>query len=102
MVGHMSLLRDVYGPFGGLNPGAAGLEDCGSPSTHLKTNKMITRKYLVRHFPSVQQPLERGELDHLFWAPGIGNPTDISTMVRSDMAPPLRHLESGHSNPRSS
>ena len=50
MVDHMALIREFYTPFVGLSPGMVGLEDCESLFSHLRTKKMITEKYLVRHF----------------------------------------------------
>ena len=50
MAGHMLLLKDFRGPSAGLNPGVAGLEDCGSLGTHLKTKKVATEKILLLHF----------------------------------------------------
>ena len=47
-------LKDLFGPFEDINPGVAGLEDCESLLTHLKTKKMIAEKYLVRHSLSTQ------------------------------------------------
>ena len=44
LVDHVSLLRDCYEPFGGLNPGKVGLEGCDNISTHLKTKKMIAER----------------------------------------------------------
>ena len=61
---HMLLLTDFSGPFEGLNPGVAGLEDCGSLFTHLQAKKMIAEKSLVRHFSSIQQALEGGEFEN--------------------------------------
>ena len=64
MVDHMLLLRDSYEPFEGLNPGAAGLEDCESLFAQLKTQEMIAEKYLVRRFAITQQALEEGDLEN--------------------------------------
>ena len=85
MVGDTSLLQDRYGPFAGMNPGMAGLEACECWSTYLKTNKTIAEKSSARHFPSIQQALEVGELDNAPWAPGTENAADGLTKVRSDM-----------------
>ena len=60
MVGLMSLLRDFFAPLEGLEPGTAGLEDCGSLFTLLKTGKKITEKYLARHFLGNQLAAEWG------------------------------------------
>ena len=58
----MSLLREFYVPFEGLDPGMVGLEGCGSLLTHLETRKVVLSKYLVRHSLSTQQALEEGDL----------------------------------------
>ena len=97
----MWLLRDFFGPFCGGNPGPAEMEDCKSLVTRLGARKMAAEKYSVRHFVSVQQALEGGELDNAYRVPGTENPADGLTWVRCDMAPLLRLLESDHSNPGS-
>ena len=99
MVDHALLLKDCYGPFGGINPGAVGLEGCESLSSHLKTKKMITEKYSVRHFLSIQRALEEGDLEKAYWLPGTENPAGGLTRVRSDMVPLLRLLGSGGFRP---
>ena len=70
-------------------------------STHLKTNKMIAEKYSARHFLRTQQAFGQGYLGNEYSAPGPENPADCLTKVRSDAAPLLRPLESGHFNPGS-
>ena len=50
MLDHMTLLKEFYSPFSRISPGLVGMEDCESLFTHLKNRKMITEKYLVRHF----------------------------------------------------
>ena len=95
MVNHMLLLKEFYGPFEGMDPGVEGLEDCESLLTHLKTEKMIAEKCLVRRFLSIQQFLGEGDLENANWLPGTENPADSLTKVRSDMVPLLRLLESG-------
>ena len=40
-------------------------------------------------------------MDTAHWAPGAENPADGLTKVRSEMAPSLRLLESGHFRPGS-
>ena len=91
----MLLLRKFYGPSEGMNPGVAGLEFCDSLPTHLKTKKMIAEKYLVRHFLSIQQALEAGDLMNAYWLLGTENPADSLTKVQGEMAPLLRLLGSG-------
>ena len=62
-----------HGPFGGLNPGTVGSEDCEGLFPHLETKGMIAEKYLARHFLSIQQALEESEWDNAFRAPGADN-----------------------------
>ena len=99
MVDHMSLIREFYAPFVDISPGMVGLEDCESLFNHLRNKKMITEKYLVRHFLSIQQALEDGELENVYWLPGTENPADGMTKVRSEMAPMLQLLETGEFHP---
>ena len=89
----MLSLKEVRCLFEGMNPGATGLGDCGSLLTHLKAKKMINEEYVARHFPSIQQALEGGDLENEYWQPGAESPADGQTEVRSDMAPFLRLLE---------
>ena len=42
----MPWLADFFGPFEGVNPGAAGSRDCERLSTHLHTKKMIAETFL--------------------------------------------------------
>ena len=99
MIGHMTLLREFYGPFSRISPGLVGMEDCESPSTHLKNKNVITEKYLVRHFLSIQQSLDDGELENAYWIPGTENPADGLTKLRSEMGPILALLETGRFQP---
>ena len=57
------------------------------------------RKYLVRHFLSIQQSLDNNELDNIYWLPGTEKPADGMTKVRSEMPPMLRLLEFGEFYP---
>ena len=56
---------------------------------------MITKKYLVRHFLSIQQFLENKELGNIYWLPGTENPADGTTKMKSEMSPMLNLLEFG-------
>ena len=97
----MPLLKEIYGPFDGLDPGMVGLGGRESMFTRLKTEKMIAEKQLARHLLGIQQSLEEGELGNAHWVLGTENPADGRTKVRSDMVPSLRLLESDHFNPGS-
>ena len=87
MVDHVLLLQEFYGPSGDMNPGLVGLEDCESLSAQLKTKRMVTEKYLVCHFLRIQQALEEGDLENIYWLPGTENPAAGLTEVRCGMAP---------------
>ena len=60
---------------------------------------MVTEKYLVRHFLSTQQFIEEGELDYVFWLPGVENPADGLTEIKSEVGPILSLLETGRFQP---
>ena len=60
---------------------------------------MITEKYLVRHFLSIQQFLDEGELGNVYWIPGVENPADGLTKLRSEMGPIMTPLETGRFQP---
>ena len=63
--------------------------------THLRNRKMVAEKYLVRHILSIQQFIEEGDLDNVYWIPGTENPADGLTKIRSEMGPILALLETG-------
>ena len=46
---------------------------------------MITGKYHVRHFLRIQQFIEEGDLDNVYWIPGTENPADGLTKIRSEI-----------------
>ena len=98
-IGHMALLREFYVLFSGVSPGMAGMEDCESLFTRLKTKKLLTEKYLVRHFLSTQQFIEDGKLDNVYWLPGTENPADGLTKLKSEMGPIPSLLETGRFQP---
>ena len=81
IIDYMELLREFYAP------GMAGKEECGSLFTHLRNRKLLTEKYLVRHFLSIQQLIEDGDLDNVYWLPGVENPADGLTKLKSETGP---------------
>ena len=85
MVGHAELLKAVYSPFVNISPGSAGMEARESLSTHLKKKEMVTERFLFRHFPCSRQVIGEGELEHVFWFPGLESPADGMTRVKSDV-----------------
>ena len=91
----MLLLKDFYGPFEGMSPGAMGSENCEGFRTHLKKKKqeeMISEKFLVRNFLSIQRALEAGVMGNAYWLPGTENPAEGLTEVRIDVVPPCDFL----------
>ena len=48
MLDHTSTIREFYRHCTELYPGIAGMEDCESLFTHLKKNKLVAEKFLVR------------------------------------------------------
>ena len=62
---------------------------------------MITEKYLVRRFSSIQQASEAADLENANTLPGAENPADGPTQVRSAVVPLLRLLEPGCFSPGS-
>ena len=95
----MALLREFYAPSSRISPGLVGVEDCESLFTHLENRKMVAEKYLVRRFLSTQQFIEGGELNNAYWLPGVGNPADGLTKIKSEMGPILPLLENGRFQP---
>ena len=60
---------------------------------------MITGKYLARHFLSIQQFIGEGELENVYWIPGVENPADGLNSLRSEMGPIMTLLETGRFQP---
>ena len=99
MIDRVMLLEEFYEPFADLSPDLLGFVDCESLFSHLKKQKMIAEKFLARHFLAIQQAAESGDLANVYWVPGLENPADSLTKVKSDMVPLLRLMESGCYNP---
>ena len=76
-----------------------GIEDCESLFTDLKNGELLTEKYSARLFLSIQQFAEDGELDNVYWLPGVENPAGGLTKLKSEMGPILPHLETGRFQP---
>ena len=89
MVDHMLSLKDFFGPFEGMNPGAVGLEGCESLVTHHNTGKLIAEEYRVRHLLIVQPAAGGGYLQNAYWLPGKENPAGGLAKVRSDVVAPV-------------
>ena len=60
---------------------------------------MVTEKYLARHVLSIQQLIDEGELGNVYWIPGVENPADGLTKLRSEMGPIATLLELGSFQP---
>ena len=89
-IAHMALSREFYAPFSRISPGMVGMEDCGSLFAHLENQGMVTDKYLVRRFLPIQQFIEDGEMENANWLPGVENPADGLTKIKSEMGPICR------------
>ena len=100
MAHRASMLREFCAHISDLSPCVAGLGDCESPFAHLKSEKTIAGKFLVRHFLAKRQALATQELGDVYWIPGLGNPPDGFTKTKSGAAPLLRLLELGAYFPR--
>ena len=99
MIDHMALLREFYVSFSRISPSLVAMQDCDSLLTHPKNLKMITEKYLVCHFLSIQLLIEEGELDNAYWLSATENPADGLTKIKSEMGPISSPLESGRFQP---
>ena len=95
MIGHVSMLREFYEHFIDFTPGRVGLGDCESLPTHLKNERIIAEKVLVRRCLAIQHALEMQELGNVNWIPRLGNPADGLTKTKSNMVPLLRLLVPG-------
>ena len=82
-----------------MSPHLVGMEDCDSLFAHLENRKMVTGKYVARHFLSIQQFIKEGELGNVYWLPGTENPADGHTKIKSEMGPILALLETGRCQP---
>ena len=76
MVDHASMLREFFAHLADLPPATAGREECEGLFTHLKKKKMITGKFLARHFLAMQQAIAIQVLGNVYWIPGRENPAD--------------------------
>ena len=99
MLGHTSMLREFYGHFTDLRPGMAGPGNRESLFAHLKKNKVVTEKFLVRHCRAIQQAIEIQELGNAYWIPGKENPAYGLTKLHSEILSLLRLMEAGTYNP---
>ena len=96
----MEMIREFYVPLGHAKLRAYGLIDCESLLSHLRTGPLGTETFLTRHFRSILDALERGDLGNVAWIPGTENPADGLTKVSSELGPLLDLLKSGSYRPR--
>ena len=93
-VSHVALPREFYPPSVVISPGIVGAEDCESLFTNLEGEKTVTENYLVRHSLGIQQFLGNGHPADVYRLPGLENPADEQTKVKSGIIPLPRLLES--------
>ena len=84
---HVALFWEFSSLCVDVSPSLLGLEGCVSLFTHLRNKKAAAEKYLARRLPGMQQALETGKSDDVFWLPGPGNPADSPGKVKRDTAP---------------
>ena len=95
MWGHMDMIREFYTALGRNKLASYGLIDCESLPSHLRAGRLGTEKFLTRHFRSILDALEGGDLGNIAWIPGADNPADGLTKATSEHGPLLQPLESG-------
>ena len=83
MSGLLPLPREYYEPLAGASPGMISFEYCESLLARPKNRKAVAELFFVRRFLGIQQSLEDGVLDNAYWLPGLGNPADGLTGVKS-------------------
>ena len=97
---HMEMIREFYGPLGHQKLPAYGLIDCESLLSHLRTGRLGTEKFLTRHFRSILDAVESGDLGNVAWIPGTENPADGLTKISSELGHSLDLLKTGKYRPR--
>ena len=100
MWGHMEMIREFYGPLGHQQLPAYGLIDCESLLSHLRTGRLGTEKFLTRHFRSILDAVESGDLGNVAWIPGTENPADGLAKISSELGSLLDLLQTGRYRPR--
>ena len=95
MWGLMDVIREFYTALGHKQLASYTLIDCESLLSHLRTGRRGTEKFLTRHFRSILDALEGGDLGNIAWIPGADNPADGLTKATSEHGPLLQPLESG-------
>ena len=89
-VDHVSILRKFYEPLAALPPGMIGFGDCESLISPLGNKKSAAEKHLVRGFFGIQLSSGSKASGSVYWFPGLANPDDGLTRVKSGMVRPLR------------
>ena len=89
------MIRGRYAALEHEKIGLSGLIDCESLLPHLRTGRSGTEKFLTRHFGSILDALEGGDLGDVAWIPGTEDPADGLTRATIDCCPLYRPLETG-------
>ena len=85
MIGHVVLSRELYEPSADSRSGRIGVDSCESLFTHLRNKVASTEECRGRQFLVIQQALDNGEMDNVFWLPVTEDPAGCLASVRSDM-----------------
>ena len=96
----MEMIKDFYGPLGHAKIRAYGIIDCESLLSHLRTGRLGTGKFLTRHFRSIMDALDGGDLGNVAWIPGTENPADGLTKISCELGPLVDLLKTGKYRPR--
>ena len=94
------MIRGFYEPLGHATIRAYGLTDCESLLPHLPTGRLGAEKFLTRHFRSILDALESGDLGNVACIPGTENPADGLAKISSELGPLLDLLKTGKYRPR--
>ena len=100
MWGRVEMIKDFYAPLGHAKIRAYGVIGCESLLPHLRTGRLGTEKFLTRHFRSIMDALDSGDLGNVAWIPGTENPADGLTKISSELGPLLGLLKTGKYGPR--
>ena len=78
----MAALREFFTTFADLPSGTAGRGDCESLFARLRNKATIAQQHLAPRLLGIQQSLDTGRLDNVYWLPGPENPSDGPTKVK--------------------
>ena len=99
MRGHVEMISEFYMALGHEKIRSCGLLGSESLLSRLRAGRLGAEKFLTRHFRSILDALESGDLGNVAWIPGTENPADGLTKEKSEIGPLLNLLETGTYRP---